>query len=155
MSMSERQQARVREAAQTQLAEPVLGAAILMPKGKVMSTASFGLVGALVHTAVRTPASGFAPYNLFAVTEPALHVFEAGGMSATKVKSSIGAWSWGSFGATLSGRGLTRTLVLQWSDGSESKLEAHVTKTQKLQLAVLEQIVQRAAAGRGQHPSTI
>jgi hypothetical protein len=152
VAMIDRQEAKVRDVAQAHLGDRVLGAAILVPKGRAMTAASFGLVEAVVQPTFSNPADGFASYNLFAVTERSLHVFESAGLTV-KVKSSIGSWPWGAFGATVDGHGITRTLVLHWSDGSESELEAHIKGTQRFQLAVLGVIADRASAGRGQHPS--
>ena len=155
MAMGDRQQAKVLRLAEEQLGRPVLGAAIVTRPRRGVGAASFGAVGALVQTAVasrRTIPVDFAAFNLFVVTEDALHVFELGGATSSRVRSTIGSWPWESFGAWVEGRGMTRDLILVWDDGAAAKLQAPVKGNQKFQQAVLDQIVHRTAVAQDGGP---
>jgi hypothetical protein len=153
MGLGEKREAKLRAIAQEQLVEPVLGAAVVVrPRSKVAR--SFGLVGALAQTAMDASSkdTDFAPYNLFAITDAALHAFEISG-NTLKVKSVIGAWLWGTFGASIDGRGANRTLTLQWNDSTASTLEVPVKGVQKFQLDALDQIVRRTAVAQDGGPA--
>jgi hypothetical protein len=153
MGLGEKREAKLQRIAQEQLVEPVLGAAVVLrPRSKVAR--SFGLVGALAQTAIdaSTKDAAFAPYNLFAFTDGALHAFEISG-NTLKVKSVIGAWLWGTFTASVDGKGVNRTLTLRWIDGSTSVLEVPVKGVQKFQVVVLDQIVRRTAVAQDGGPA--
>ena len=155
MALGDRRSNKLLGLVQPKVAEPVLAAAILAPKGKFGATVGFGAIGAAVHNSSQTTAAGFAPYNCFAVAESGLYVFEAGVNLGLRVGDQLGYWPWGSFAAFTQAGSMTRFLALQWPDGRLSELEAQTMTTQAFQAAVIDQIVARAAAAHGVAPPPV
>ena len=152
MALGDRRSNKLLGLVQPKVAEPVLAAAILAPKGKFGATMGFGAIGAAVHNSNQTTAAGFAPYNCFAVAESGLYVFEAGVNLGLRVGDQLGYWPWGSFAAFTQAGSMTRFLALQWPDGRISELEAQTMTTQAFQAGVIDDIVARAAAAHGVAP---
>ena len=111
MAMGDKRAAKLLELVQQRIAEPVHAAAILAPKGKLGAAMGFGLIGVAVQNATQQSAVGFRAYNAFALTDGALHVFEAGVNLGVKVKDPVGSWPWGSFGASTANGSMTKVPV--------------------------------------------
>ena len=149
MALGDRQARKLIARVQPLITEPVLGAALLSPKGRQAAMAiSFGAVGG-VESKV---APGFASYNVVAYTDHALYAFKADTNFGTSIKDPIGWWPWGAFGASTSTAVGARYLTLGWVDGSTSELEAHTVLSNQFQGKVIEEIVRRAAVAGGIPP---
>jgi hypothetical protein len=151
MALGDRQAAKLIGLAQAQIAEPVLAAAVVSPKGKQGAQALGGLAGLAIHNASKTK-TGFASTNVFAITDTALHAFKAGNNFGVKLKEPIGSWPWGAFGAATTTGTMTQFLFLSWSDGSITELEAQHRGAGKFQGALINEVVRRAAAAGAAPP---
>lgn len=151
MGLGDKQAAKLISLTQTQIAEPVIAAAVLSPKGRQGAAALGGMAGLAIHNSSKAD-TGFAPVNVFAITDGAMHAFRASNNLGVKLKDPIAAWSWGTFGASTSKGSFTQFLFLQWGDGSVTELEAQNKGAGKFQGLVIDEIVRRAMAAGAPPP---
>jgi hypothetical protein len=151
--MGERKANKLIALAQEQIAEPVVAAAIVTPKGRHGAAVMGGLAGVAIHSASKSN-TAFTGSSLFAMTNSALYAFRVGTNLGIKIKEPIGVWPWGSFGASTSRGKITQFLFLRWSDGNVHELEVHATGVNKFQGPFVDELVQRAAAASTYPPQS-
>jgi hypothetical protein len=151
--MGERKANKLIAVAQAQIAEPVLAAAIVTPKGRTGAAMMGGLSGVAIHAASKSNAA-FSGTSLFAITDSALYAFRAGTNVGVKIKEPIGVWPWGSFGASTSRGKVAQFLFLRWSDGNVHELEVHARGVNSFQGPFIDELVRRAAAASTYPPQS-
>jgi hypothetical protein len=149
--MGDKHAAKLITLAQTKIDEPVLRAAVVTPKGQQGANFLGGLAGLAIHSATNR-STAFGDANLFAITESALHAFTASHNFTVKVKEPIGAWSWGSFGASTAKGKTTQFLYLGWDDGSVVELEVRALGANAFQGPFVDEVVRRAAEAGARPP---
>jgi hypothetical protein len=148
--MGEKHANKVIAVAQAQIAEPVLAAAEVNPKGRAGARTVGGVAGIAMHAA-KSNNHAFPGLSVFAITEHALHAFSASHTLSLKLKEPIGAWPWGTFGASTSKGKFTQFLYLTWEDGVVHDLEVLTRGVTKFQGAFVDEVVRRSAAA-GAYP---
>jgi hypothetical protein len=151
--MGERKANKLIAVAQAQIAEPVVAAAIVSPKGRHGAAAMGGLAGVAIHSASKS-STAFTGTSLFAMTNSALYAFRVGTNLGVKIKEPIGVWPWGSFGASTSQGKITQFLFLTWGDGNVHELEVHARGVNKFQGPFVDEVVRRAYAASGYPPQS-
>jgi hypothetical protein len=154
MGMGERRAAKLVGLAQGKISEPVVCAAVISPKGRRGAQMAGGLIGQALHSSTNN-AHGFAPVNLFALTDSGLYTFVAGENLGIRVKEQSGYFPWGSFGASSNIGAMSKFLFLGWPDGSISQLEAANNGPATVQGDVIDEIVRRAAAAGAYPPPNL
>jgi hypothetical protein len=150
VSISTRQAAHITGLVSAEIEEPIVAVAIFLRRGETASRmlgafATGPSLGMWADSMLRAP--NFPASTLVAVTDDAMHLFEAKGGFKWSVKQKFGEYTHGTYRAESDDRSaITRPLYLTFMDGSRAELEAQVSGAQRWQAAAIDALVERSGA---------
>ncbi len=146
MGMSEKNFEKIRALVQPHVGEPVVAAAVFMPRGETGSRMVGGFArGASLgmHADAKARAPGFEKETFLVVTETSVYAFKAKGGLKWKVQDPIGQWPHGTLQAIAEDGKITKALALMMPNGDTIELETQTSGVQSLNARTVDEIVAR------------